>query len=549
MIVNIVCLLMVLLIGYWWANQGLFSAIIHLLCVITAGALALAVWEPLTVGLLLKGSFFDHYAWAFSLLGTFVVALLILRLATNKLVPANMDFPRWANLVFGFPVGLASGVITVGLLVIGLGFVQSQKSLMGFVGYGRDQAGNVRQLDGMWLPVHQITSDFYGLLSVGSLKTSHPMRQYYPQLDRQAVALARDSWRSGRGQITMRPGAASVQQAWVCPDRCVVKVRFGRGSRDYGQQLTLSASQARLVAAAAGGAKPYVAHPRRWSQPVKDVGDRIFSFDDASHFVTTIPGRESADILLEFPWREGLRPLFVQVKGARIDIRQVETLPDCNEVMAGGAGSGVSVDEAQLALAPAIRPAEIRVANDIRPVMTSTNVLPGTIKQQDKFLTEGIAMFSRDRQQYSRTLRIQGFFEPEGTRVVQLDVGRRNAATIFGSIRANVGERAVPMLVDRDGNTYTAVGYVHEGRDGTEIRLDPNRGMTLDVIPPLPTAGNQKMRLIFHVTEGATIVGFQLDDSVVASCNLYVPEKGVPRGSSGTQAPPDEPGGFGSDPG
>ncbi len=543
MIVNIVCILMVLLIGYWWANQGLFSAIIHLLCVITAGAVALAVWEPLTVGLLLKGSFFDNYAWAFALLVPFVVVLAILRVVTNTLVPGNLDVPGWANFGLGFPVGLASGVLTVGLLVIGLGFVQSQRSLMGFVGYGRDQGGKVKKLDGMWLPVHTLTNDFYGLLSVGSLRSAYPMRQYYPELDRQAAALVRDSWRSGRGQIAMRPSEASVQQAWVCPNRCVVKVRFGRGSRDYGQQLTLSASQARLVAAVSGSAKPYVAHPRRWSQPVKDRGDLIFDFDDGSHYVTTIPGREASDILLEFPWEEGLIPRFVQIKGARIDIRQVTQLADCNEVMAGGGGGSVAtIDEAQLALAPAIRQGELRVANDIRPVMTSTNVLPSTMKQQDKLLIEGIALFTRDRQQYSRTLRIQGFYAPAHTRVVQLDVGRRNAANIYGSVRDHVGAKAVPLLVDRQGNTYTAVGYVYEGRDGTEIRLDPTRGLTLDVIPSLPTSGSQKMRLIFHVTTGATIAGFQLDDHVVASGTLYVPEKGERRSTGGTQAPPGGPG-------
>ena len=88
---NILVVLLVLLIAYWWGNQGFFSAIIHLVCVIVAGALALAFWEPLTLGLLLRGGFFDSYAWGFGLLGLFVVSLFILRLATNKLVPGNVD--------------------------------------------------------------------------------------------------------------------------------------------------------------------------------------------------------------------------------------------------------------------------------------------------------------------------------------------------------------------------------------------------------------------------------------------------------------------------
>ena len=85
---NIVLIAMVAMIAYWWANQGLFSAIIHLLCVIVAGAIALAFWEPVTVGLLLRGNAFDNYAWGVSLVGLFVAVLLLLRLATNKLIPA-----------------------------------------------------------------------------------------------------------------------------------------------------------------------------------------------------------------------------------------------------------------------------------------------------------------------------------------------------------------------------------------------------------------------------------------------------------------------------
>ena len=41
------------LIAYWWANQGLFSATIHFVCVLCAGALAFATWEPI-VGILMS---------------------------------------------------------------------------------------------------------------------------------------------------------------------------------------------------------------------------------------------------------------------------------------------------------------------------------------------------------------------------------------------------------------------------------------------------------------------------------------------------------------
>ncbi len=39
---NLLIFAMVGLIGYWWANQGVFSGLLHLLCVVVAGAIAFA---------------------------------------------------------------------------------------------------------------------------------------------------------------------------------------------------------------------------------------------------------------------------------------------------------------------------------------------------------------------------------------------------------------------------------------------------------------------------------------------------------------------------
>src|SRR5690606_9366731 len=122
---NILLIALVLLIGYWWANQGLFSALLHLLCVIAAGAIALALWEPVTVRWVLRGGGFDPYAWGVVLVGLFIVTLLILRITTDRLIRANVDLPHWANLTFGFPVGVAAGVLTIGIYMLGAGFIQS----------------------------------------------------------------------------------------------------------------------------------------------------------------------------------------------------------------------------------------------------------------------------------------------------------------------------------------------------------------------------------------------------------------------------------------
>lgn len=83
MILSIVISLLVLLIAYWWANQGLFDAFIQLICVVIAGALAFALWEPITIGFLLSGGGFDSYAWGVSLGFLFLGLLFLLRFVAD----------------------------------------------------------------------------------------------------------------------------------------------------------------------------------------------------------------------------------------------------------------------------------------------------------------------------------------------------------------------------------------------------------------------------------------------------------------------------------
>ena len=197
---------------------------------------------------------------------------------------------------------------------------------MGFVGDARNSSSSIVRVNALWLPFHEYADGFYGWLSVGALRSGRPLRQYYPNLAQVSWSLARDSFRTGRGQITLRPSAAQVLDTWVCPSRCIVKVRFGRGARDFGEQLTISSSQVRLVSAASGLEKPLVEHPRRWRQATKDDGDQTFEFSDISHYITTVPGRETADILIEFPWRDGFVPRFIQIKGTRFDLQRLQSL-------------------------------------------------------------------------------------------------------------------------------------------------------------------------------------------------------------------------------
>jgi len=529
---NIIIAFLVLLIAYWLSSQGLFSALLHLVCVIVAGAIALAFWEPLTMGVLLRGNKFDDYAWGVALVGLFSVSLVVLRLAMDNAAPSNVNIPSWANYAFGFPIGVCASILTLGILLIGMGFVQSHREIAGYQGYGRDaRTAQVTQVDaGLWVPVHQWTSSFYEYLSDGALYPTFnntPLVDYNPSLHRQST-LVRDSYRDGAGKLSLPPNAASIKSVLVDEgtNRYAIEVEFGPLARDFGQQLTLSSSQIRLICRRRGTqARPVVIHPVAWSQETSNAPSERFLFDDRSHYITSIPGRESATVVIEFDVPSNEIGAFLQIRGTRF------RLPTAERVAPGSLGTGAAPStQAQVPVptgtGPSIQP-HLQVSNDLRPFVASSNQLPGTISHNDRYLTQGEMTQRAGADRPTRSLMIRGIEEPAGTRIVQLDVSRGTTSDIFGPVRNQVPANAPLALVDANGNTYSPIGYLHEHRDGVTVRLDPARFIrTAEQLPVLPTSGTDRLRLIFRVTQNATIVAFRYGDVTVGTSNVEVPPPG-----------------------
>ena len=106
-----------------------------------------------------------------------------------------------------------------------------------------------------------------------------------------------------------------------------------------------------------------------------------------------------------------------------------------------------------------------------------------------------------------------------------LNVDRTSSANIFGAVRSQAPETARPMLVDSSGNTYSAIGYIHQAPEGVTIELDPANGIDLARLPHVPTSGGQRLRLVFHVTEGAQLAGFRVGEIPVVTFSIIVQPK------------------------
>ena len=154
-LLNVLVVAIVLLIAYWWANQGAFSGFLHLLCVIAAATIAFAVWEPLSVWMLSLGGV-RVYAWGLGLLVPFAVLLFVFRLASDKLVPDNLNFPTAVNYLLGGAFGAIAGVLSIGIVLLGGGMLQGESSLMGHVGWARSSQsqGRPAEMASLWLPAH-----------------------------------------------------------------------------------------------------------------------------------------------------------------------------------------------------------------------------------------------------------------------------------------------------------------------------------------------------------------------------------------------------------
>ena len=549
-ILNILLIGLVLLIAYWWANQGLFSSILHCLCVVLAGAIALAFWEPLVVGLLLKGGPMDNYSWGLGLAGLFVVSLFVLRLISDRVAPANVKFPVAVNNLLGGIVGLWAGIVTMGITTIACGMIQAPVEVMGFVGWARtgNNNGAPAEVQQMWVPVAQITEGFYSMLSRGALSPvrATPLADHYPQLANTALSLHRDSFFDGDGRVSIAPDAITIgtltkDDSFRAKDGSVgayaLEFTVGTGAFDGGEQFILSAAQARLVS---DGKKPEVVFPVQFSQPNAGGERRSYKFDDMSNYASSVPGEQDATIVLVFPAfsNPAQNPRFVQIKGTRfklppVALGDIAAMMDTTDGPSGtapdltGPDGGFAEDLSRL----------IQVRNTIAPAQLNTNILPPmehtTTNDGAHFISKGKASYKKGQtMSVSRSQRIRGFHHTTGTEIVLVDASRRpGGLDIYGdglpAIKA-LG-RDIPLeLVDSRGKGYRPVGWVLERAGDVELCFEPGKPVgRLSDLPSQPSSGEHKLRLVFTIPTGTTIAAIRVGKTVIGNCQVTVNEGGI----------------------
>ena len=551
MILNIAVIALVLFIAYWWANQGLFSAILHCLCVIAAGALAFAFWEPIVVGFLLKGNDFDNYAWGMTLGGLFIAFLFVLRLLCDHFAPSNVRFPPAANLVGGGIFGLIAGVLTAGITCISCGLIQAPVEIMGYVGWARaaDAGGAPMQLNKMMLPAAEMTEKFYATLSRGSLSPfrSTPLAEYYPRLADSSLSLHRDSFSDGEARVAMAPDSVTVGEVLFDPAFAVaegstagtfaVDFTVDSGAFDAGEQFIISNAQVRITS---DEKNPKLAFPTKFYQPMSDGTSRLYPFDDISNFATSVPGEQDVKLTFLFPadgFPAGKQPKFIFVKGLRFQLPTMTEISDLETRLNGEETDVVEQDDSSADGGFVDDISNwIAVKNSILPVQMNTNMaspMTHVVGKTGNFLSGGKGVYRIGAtMSISRSQRISGFSHADGTELILLDVSRREGGIDLygdGSAAIKALGRDVPLeLVDSRGKGYKPTGYIWERTNDVELNYEPSKPIQkLSQLPSQPSSGENKLKLVFVVPLGTNITGVRLGKTIIGRCDVTAKEGGL----------------------
>jgi hypothetical protein len=356
MIMNILVVVLVAVTAWILAAHGFFSALLHFACVVAAGAIAFAVWEPLV--LLFVGAKMPDFAWGFSLVVVFSLSLFILRLIVGKACPAQVHFSSTANFVGGGLLGAASGILTIGILLIGIQFMQMPSEMLGYRGWKVDERGEVNQPSGtsghLWVPAVQWTAQFYTLASRGSMYTPNNLAKWHPDLAQQA-SLYSESINGGESRQGMAPDQVKVQNVYeVNGDQLpanfldtqamgidrnlqapsgrfklvIVDVLIDNAATDKGDKLRLTKAQVRLVCREPkSGADEYVPiHPSAFIQQYRpDSADEgRFLFDGGDLAASSVGGATSGiPMKFEFVVPQTWQPNHIIVRQMRAEMPRV----------------------------------------------------------------------------------------------------------------------------------------------------------------------------------------------------------------------------------
>lgn len=570
MILSLVAILIVGLVAYLWAAQGVLSALLHLTCTVLAGAIAFAVWEPLVYGLLL--GVHRDIAWSVGLLAPFIVSLLLLRIACDKLIPNSIDLDSATNFIGGLALGACAGVISAGMVVVAVSHVRFPPAILGYQPIKYDSAGNLVRSSGLLFPVDTITVRFYETLSVGAFSNATPLATRAPSVH-EAAALSRFTY-GDKGLSAIQPkdfdvvgryaidgpplsdlladtfaltpeGGPLPQQAKAIdgspyPSNARLEgyvVRFKAGAKEKGGQIVLSPGQFRLVVtregkatglapvAAVGRAEAFSLNLARWR------------FDNNEPYYASVGGASEATFAIEFIVPKDAAPerdLYIKLARAALPAEGTKfaTVEERDQAIRDRSSGFDALAVGTVAEAPAggeiaapTGPTQdpIRLGTRLLSALNRSDVSGFELDKDNRILNGQATVDAKQKGAPGADLklRIDQFATTDDTTIVLVDVSVNSRTTLLGRALDAAEGVVPPVLVDNLGQRYEAVGYMHDTGSRYTVRFTPGSPIRgLADIPALSRSRpDEKLVLVFRVSCSVQILKFMIGNRTVEEVN------------------------------
>lgn len=160
-------------------NQGLFSSLIMCVLSLVSALIAFNYYEAL--GRKLSGFGLEPYGpEAISLMALFLLSLLVLRIAFDRLIDGNMKFPLIVDRIASTLLGFVSGMVIAGVIAIGFQLMPTPTKLLGFDRFPNAADRNLEERNHLFPRVDGFVSSVVGQASMYGFAGDLTYTQYHP---------------------------------------------------------------------------------------------------------------------------------------------------------------------------------------------------------------------------------------------------------------------------------------------------------------------------------------------------------------------------------
>ncbi len=552
---DLLIILFVAFMVYWWATQGLFSAFIHLLLTIFAAVLALAAWEPFVLSWLINRM--PEYAWGVGLLVPFGMILLALRIVFDKTIPGNVHFPHLVNLIGGGALGFASGVISVGMIVIGLQMA-GLNNLLGYTGWAVNEQSQIVKKDSLIIPVDGTAAGLISTFANGSMRPvtgDATLELYHPDIAIESSLFHKSAFWTAMTESarrSMHPDHAKVMDGayFELPrltEAAAEKLKLPGGLQEQivviGTEIMLQEMEGPAAADANG---VFYATPNQIVLVAETDRGQILQvppigfIQNGEYRTLAIEGdyvysapRPTVRYHWVFRTPAASEPQYLRIKQARIELPR-DARNDADAVaalvtyrqpktpaVAGADGTGTPG-------APTGHPggavAEMARVSDQLPFTINRNQLSSqNVETEGDAILKGKARVRTETSRVGKNLSVNRIYSTGNARIVQVNLGKREAGSLLGKVINNaVTNTQAPVLIDASGETYFAIGYGIVGGEFT-FDIDPSRGIrALSQLELSRVNAGDEVLLYYQIPVNTKITKFQLGGAQSQDLSLEV---------------------------